>query len=334
MSGDLKDPKKSIPNGTILSIATGLIVYLSLAIFIAFSIPEDVLITDENVLKKYAWIPVLVVAGIWGATLSSAIGSLLGAPRILQAMSMDKIGPRVFAKGVGPENEPRNALILTFLLAEVGILIGELNTIAEIVSMFSWRRMALSIWHNSLESWASSDYLPSFKISKWFGLIGFIATGYVMVMLNVAAMVVALIVIGGIFVFLTRKQLTLGSGDVWQSVWSSVVKAGLKRMDQKEMHKRSWEPNILLFSGETDDRPHLIEFSKVLAGRLGMISNFDLVETPESKVLFPKHLQSIRDKEIAEQGIFARRQECRNIFQGVEMIASTYGFSESIRIRF
>lgn len=327
MSGDLKDPKKSIPNGTILSIATGLIVYLSLAIFIAFSIPEDVLITDENVLKKYAWIPVLVVAGIWGATLSSAIGSLLGAPRILQAMSMDKIGPRVFAKGVGPENEPRNALILTFLLAEVGILIGELNTIAEIVSMFFLAAYGFINLAQFLESWASSDYLPSFKISKWFGLIGFIATGYVMVMLNVAAMVVALIVIGGIFVFLTRKQLTLGSGDVWQSVWSSVVKAGLKRMDQKEMHKRSWEPNILLFSGETDDRPHLIEFSKVLAGRLGMISNFDLVETPESKVLFPKHLQSIRDKEIAEQGIFARRQECRNIFQGVEMIASTYGFS-------
>ena len=327
MSGDLKDPKKSIPNGTILSIATGLLIYMALAVFIAFSIPEDVLITDDNALKKYAWIPFLVVAGIWGATLSSAIGSLLGAPRILQAMSMDKIGPRIFAKGVGAENEPRNALVLTFLIAEAGILIGELNTIAEIVSMFFLAAYGFINLAQFLETWASSDYLPSFKISKWFGLIGFIATGYVMVMLNVAAMVVALIVIGGIFVFLTRKQLTLGSGDVWQSVWSSVVKAGLKRMDQKEMHKRSWEPNILLFSGETDDRPHLIEFSKVLAGRLGMISNFDLIETPDSKVLFPKHLQSVRDNEVLEQGIFARRQECSNIFKGVEMIASTYGFS-------
>lgn len=327
MSGDLKDPKKSIPNGTILSIASGLIIYLFLAVFIAVSIPQDLLITDDNVLKKYAWIPVLVVAGIWGATLSSAIGSLLGAPRILQAMSMDKIGPKIFARGFGAENEPRNALILTFLIAEAGILIGELNTIAEIVSMFFLAAYGFINLAQFLESWASTDYLPSFKISKWFGLVGFIATLYVMMMLNTAAMIIALIVILGIFVFLTRKQITLGSGDVWQSVWSSVVKAGLKRMDRKEMHKRNWEPNILLFSGETDNRPYLLEFSKALAGRLGMISNFDLVETPDSKVLFPKHQQAKRDTEIIEQGVFSRRQECKNLFQGIEMISATYGFS-------
>lgn len=327
MSGDLKDPKKSIPNGTMLSIATGLIIYLALAIFVAVSIPKEYLIADENILKKFAWFPPLVVAGIWGATLSSAIGSLLGAPRILQAMARDKIGPKLFAKGVGASNEPRNALLLTFILAEAGILIGELNTIAEVVSMFYLAAYGFINLAQYLESWASSDYLPSFKISKWFGLVGFVATIYVMMMLNLAAMVIALLVIGGIFIYLTRKQLALGSGDVWQSVWSSVVKAGLKRMDQKEMHKRNWEPNILLFSGGTENRPHLIEFSKALAGRLGMISNFDLIEAPESKVLFPKHQQSIRDLELVEQGIFARRQECSNVFKGIEMIASTYGFS-------
>ncbi len=327
MSGDLKNPKVSIPNGTMLSIATGLIIYLGLAIFIGFAIPTDFLIADENILKKFAAVPAFVVVGIWGATLSSAIGSLLGAPRILQAMATDKIGPSMFSKGVGPNNEPRNALILTFVIAEGGILIGSLNTIAEVVSMFYLAAYGFINLAQFLESWASSDYLPSFKVPKWVGLIGFIATFYVMMMLNAVAMVVALLVIGGIFLYLTRKELALGSGDVWQSVWSSVVKAGLKRMDKKEMHKRNWEPNILLFSGGSNHRPHLIEFSRVLAGRLGMISNFDLVETPEAQVLFPKHKQSIRDQELTEAGIFTRRQECSNIFKGIEMIASTYGFS-------
>jgi amino acid transporter len=327
MSGDLKDPKKSIPNGTMWSIATGLVVYLVLAIFLANAIPPEYLRGDENVLKKFAKYGWMVVVGIWGATLSSAIGSLLGAPRILQAMALDKIGPRIFAKGVGPGNEPRNALLLTFAIAEAGILVGSLNTIAEVVSMFFLAAYGFINLAQFLESWASSDYLPSFKISKWFGLVGFLATLYIMMMLNVVAMVVALLFIGGIFVLITRKQLALGSGDVWQSVWSSVVRAGLKRMDKQDMHKRNWEPNVLLFSGGNENRPHLVQFSKALAGRAGMISNFDLIEAPESKVLFPKHKQTIKDAALLEQGIFARRQECSNIFKGIEMIASTYGFS-------
>lgn len=327
MSGDLKDPKKSIPMGTIFSIATGLIIYLTLAVFIAFSIDGDLLRTDNNILKKGAMFAWMVVAGIWGATLSSAIGSLLGAPRIIQAMAVDKIAPKILGKGVGAENEPRNALILTFIIAQGGILIGELNTIAEVVSMFYLSAYGFINLAQFLESWASSDYIPSFRIPKWIGLLGFVATIIVMLKLNAIAMAVALLVIVGIFLLLTRKQIALGSGDVWQSVWSSVVKTGLKRMDRKEMHKRNWEPNILLFSGGSEHRPHLIEYSKDLAGRLGMISNFDLVEVPDSKVLFPKHQQSVKDEALQEQGIFARRQECSNVFQGIQMIASTYGFS-------
>ena len=75
----------------------------------------------------------LVVAGIWGATLSSALGSILGAPRILQAISIDKITPKLFGRGYGTQNEPRNALLLTFLIAEAGIMIGELDVIASVI---------------------------------------------------------------------------------------------------------------------------------------------------------------------------------------------------------
>ncbi len=327
MSGDLKNPKRAIPYGTILAIATGLVVYLILAVFIDATIPYEALLQDNAVLVKIARFPVLVIAGIWGATVSSALGGILGAPRILQAMSMDKITPKIFGKGVGLSNEPRNALILTFVIAEVGILIGELDVIAEVVAMFYLAAYGFINLACFLESWASTDFLPSFKIPKWISIIGAVATFFIMFKLNAAAMVVAFLVIGGIFAFLARREIALGSGDVWQSVWSSIVKSGLRRMDQKQMHKRNWEPNILLFSGGTEARPHLIEFGKDLAGNLGMVSNFDLIETPNANVLFPKHQQSVKDVKLQERGIFARRQECQNIFKGIEAIASTYGFS-------
>ena len=327
MSGDLQDPKKSIPRGTIAAIVVGFVVYVSMAIFMAYAIDPEMLRTDYNILMKIALFAPAVVAGIWGATLSSALGGILGGPRILQAMSLDRITPKIFGKGVGKDKEPRNALLITLLIAEGGVLIGELDMIAEICSMFYLAAYGIINLSFFLESWASADFAPSFKVKRWIGLIGFIATFAVMFQLNPGAMVAAFIVIGGIYVVLQRRQLALSSGDVWISVWSSLILKGLQKMDAADDTLRNWKPNILLFSGGTKNRPHLIEISKAIAGKVGMVSNFDLVENPEADVLFPKHKQSVHDPILKEHGIFGRRQEVKNVFQGIETIASTYGFS-------
>ena len=327
MSGDLADPKKSIPVGTISAIAVGFIVYIALAVFIAFSINPEVLKTDYNVLMKIALFAPAVVAGIWGATLSSALGGILGGPRILQAMSIDKITPKLFGKGFGKEDEPRNALFITLIIAECGILIGELDLIARVVSMFYLAAYGFINLSFFLESWASADFSPSFKVKKWIGLVGFVASFAVMFKLDMFAMFAAFVIIGGIYAFLQRREIALGSGDIWYSVWSSLVQTGLKKMDKGEDVKRNWKPNILLFSGSTETRPHLIEIAKGIAGKVGMVSNFHLVENPDAKILFPKHKQALQDPILTKNGIFGRQQEVRNVYEGIETIASTYGFS-------
>ncbi len=327
MSGDLKDPKKSIPSGTLWAIAVGFFVYIGLGTFIFFTVDTEILRTDNNILLKMALFAPAVFAGIWGATLSSALGGILGGPRILQAMSVDKITPKLFAKGIGKSNEPRNALLLTVLIAEGGVLIGELDTIARICSMFYLAAYGFINLSFFLESWASTDFNPSFKVKRWIGFVGFIATFVVMFRLDMVAMVAAFLVIGGIYLWLTRKELALGSGDVWQSVWSSVVKTGLRRMDEKQDHKRNWKPNVLLFSGGTTHRPYLLEFSKELVGNRGIVTNFDLHENQEATVLFPKHKQSVSDEVLKKYGVFGRQIEVKNIFKGIESIASTFGFS-------
>jgi len=327
MSGDLKDPKKDLPLGTIAAISVGLVVYIALAFFISTKVEQDRLLTDYNVLTEIAYFGPAVIAGVWGATLSSAIGGILGGPRILQAMSLDRITPRLFGKGTGLNNEPRNALILTVLISEAGILIGELDLIARIVSMFYLAAYGFINISFFLESWASSDFKPSFKVSRWIGLTGFIATFAVMFKLDMIAMIAAFVIIGGVFLWLQRKQISLGTGDVWQSVWSTVVKSGLKRMEAAEDHKRNWKPNIILFSGDAEARPHLIEFGKALAGQAGVVTNFDLIENKKAKVLFPKHKQSVSDELLQKHGVFGRRIEVNNLYEGMETIATTFGFS-------
>lgn len=328
MSGDLKDPKKDIPQGTLLAILTGLIVYISLAFIFYFFVDQQLLLNNYNFLMAIAWIPVLVIAGIWGATLSSALGGILGGPRIIQAIALDRIVPRFLGKGQGENNEPRNALIFTFIIAELGILVGDLNVIAGIVTMFYLMAYGFINIAFALEKWASTDFRPSFNMPIWIGITGFLASFMVMFKLDLVSMMIALVIIAFVYYFISKKQLHLAMGDVWQSVRYSILRRMLSRLDRRELNERNWRPNILLFSGGTKNRPHLIEYGKSLVGDQGIISNFDLILNKSSKVLFPKHKQPIDDSVYDEtDGIFARRQECNDVYEGIETIAATYGFS-------
>ena len=327
MSGDLEDPKHSIPLGTLSAIGVGLIVYIVLAVFLARNINAEVLKTDYNILMKIAYFAPAVVAGIWGATLSSALGGILGGPRILQAMSIDKVTPKIFGKGKGKNNEPVNALLLVFIIAEAGILIGELDVIARVVSMFYLTAYGFINITYFLESWANPDFQPTFKIKRWIGLLGFMASFSVMFKLDMVAMFGALAVIGGLYFWLQRKEVKLQSNDVWRSVWENIVNKGLKQIDAQDTDNLNWNPNIILFSGASAHQSYLLELSKTVSGRTGIVTNFKLILDKNNKKPLKKTEQIIRDETFSELGIFARQIKVDNIYQGITNIASTFGFS-------
>jgi len=328
MSGDLKEPNKSIPVGTLMAIGVGLLVYIGLAFFLAVKVNSEVLRSDYNILMKIALFAPAVVAGIWGATLSSALGGILGGPRILQAMSKDKVTPKIFGKGNGKNNEPVNALFLVFIIAEAGILIGELDVIARIVSMFYLTAYGFINISYFLESWANPDFQPTFKIKRWIGLLGFIACFAVMFKLDMIAMFGALIIIGSLYFWLQRKEVKLNTNDVWQSVWENVVNKGLKKIDATSDEKSNWNPNIILFSGKSDHQKYLLQLSKTVSGRTGIVTNFKLIlDKNNEKPPLKRTEQIVRDESFQELGIFARQVRVDNIYSGITNIATTFGFS-------
>lgn len=327
MSGDLQDPKRDIPLGTIAAVSVGLVTYIGLAIFFSYRVNADQLVNNSNILLDISFFPPLVIAGIWGATLSSAMGSILGAPRILQAASQDKITPKFFGVGYGKENEPRNALIMTFLIAEAGILIGELDVIARVVSMFFITAYGFLNLSAALESWASPDFRPDFRVPKTVSIIGSLACFLVMILLDFAAMIGATLVMGGVFLFLKRRELTLESGDTWEGVWSSVVRTGLSRLSRGSLHQRNWRPNLILFSGGADARPHLVELGKWLVFKRGVLSDFELIESAGKEKALAKGAQDISGDDEDAEGLFTRRLVVDNIYTGMENVCSIYGFS-------
>jgi amino acid transporter len=326
MSGDLKDPKRSLPLGSLAAIGIGFAVYLLLAVFFAFTVAADQLATNNRVLFEISLFAPLVAAGIWGATVSSALGSILGAPRILQATSQDRITPAFFAKGHGRGNEPRRALLLAAAIAFSGVMIGELNVIARVVSMFFIATYGFLNLGCAIESWASPDFRPAFRIPRGVSVVGALACLIVMIQLDLIAMIGATIVLGSLYLILARRQLRLESGDAWEGFWSSVARAALHRLDRSEVHQRNWRPNVVLFAGQAGARPELVELGQHLAGERGLLSNVELVErATAAEVCRPA--SAVTGQAEPPYGVFVRRLECRDVYDGMEQIAGFYGFA-------
>ncbi|HPF14976.1 MAG TPA: amino acid permease, partial [Planctomycetota bacterium] len=179
MSGDLKDPAKSIPAGTLGAIFFTGLVYLGMAVLLGGTSTRHTLLTNNMVIHQVSAWPFLITAGIFAATLSSAIGSMMGAPRILQALARDRIFQRLtfFAQGSGGSNEPRRAVVATFAIAQLGILVGDLNVIAPIITMFfmvTYGYLNLATFYESYSR--NPSYRPTFRWMHWsLALVGTLA---------------------------------------------------------------------------------------------------------------------------------------------------------------
>ena len=141
LSGDLANPRKSIPLGVLSATLTGMVVYVWIAYKLAVSAPAEMLANDQLVMARIAvWAPIIPI-GLAAATLSSAIGSILVAPRTLQALGGDGVAPitrvnRFLGAGLGSANEPRNATLVTAALAILTVAAGNVNVVARIISIF------------------------------------------------------------------------------------------------------------------------------------------------------------------------------------------------------
>jgi amino acid transporter len=173
LSGDLKRPRRSIPLGTVLAGVTGFLVYLAVVIKLALSAAPEQLASDQFIMARIAlWDPIIYI-GLGAATLSSAIGSILVAPRTMQALAHDSIFPtkmvnRFLGAGRGKENEPLNATIVTSVIVLVFVSMGSVDFVAQIISMFFMITYGALCSISFLEHFAGNpSYRPTFR-SKWY----------------------------------------------------------------------------------------------------------------------------------------------------------------------
>ena len=265
LSGDLKNPRKSIPLGTLSAIGVTLVIYIIIATFAAYIIPMDVLRSNQMAMVDYSRIQILVIFGILAATFSSALGSIIGAPRILQALAEHKTVPfhKLFVIK-SKKNEPRNAFLFTSVIILVALIFGSLNALATLITLFfliTYGMLNLVVFLQ--QSMKIISFRPTFKIPQFVSLFGAVGCIFIMFLINPVFSVVAIIIIISLYVWLTKKGLSADWGDIRGGMFLVLAEKASRVAAKFPRHQIAWKPDLLI----------PIEDPKIWGGPLFFIKN-------------------------------------------------------------
>lgn len=284
MSGELIDPRKSIPSGTLWAIGVSLVVYVVLALWISRSATDEELLTNYNIMIDKSFFPPLVIAGVLGATFSSALASMVGSSRILFAMGQHRVIPKgEWVEQTDAAGQPRNAMIITGAMIFLTMLLRDLNAVAPLVTMFFLITYAmLNVVVIIEQQLGHISFRPLFvvpRIIPWLGLIGSL---FAMFIINPTISLLSWALMFTVYGILSRRHLVTQFEDVRSGLFTSFAEWAAKRTaEEAHTQKRSWKPNLLIPVSE----------SAILKGAFTIIRDFAY---PKGSAI----LMGIREKDL------------------------------------
>ncbi len=328
MSGDLKNPSRSLPDGTFAAIGVTSMIYAYIAILLAASRSRSILVGPDFVMKDIAWSAPLIYAGVIAATLSSALGSMMGAPRILQAFARDNVFS--WLKWFGYGSEPRRAIVLTFLISQLGIMVGDLNSIAPVITMFflmTYGTVNLACFYEAITR--NPSYRPTFRIHHWsIALIGALGCLVVMLLINTAWAIVALIMAGVLYGLIVRTEIIVQWGDLGSGLAFQQARNALLRLERERYHPKNWRPIILALSGAAWSRFHIAQYACWLAAGRGIVTLGQVIQGDlEDRIVRRVHAEQLLRKFIRENALpaFPVVLVEENIGEGVRALLQCHG---------
>jgi amino acid transporter len=274
LSGDLANPRRSIPLGIMSATLAGMVIYLFVVVKLAMSAHSGALADDQLIMSRIAvWGPIIPI-GLACATLSSAIGSILVAPRTLQALGGDEIAPSqgfnaFVARGHGGNNEPRNATLVTSAIAVVFVVLGDVDLVARVVSMFFMVTYGALCAISFLEHFAARpSYRPSFR-SKWYlSLFGAVMCFVLMLQMDALYAVAAVLFMGGLYRVIRHSR---GGVDDLASIFHGVMTQATRYLQIRlqTTTPSDWRPSVIMITPRTFDRSAPVQLMEWLCARHG-----------------------------------------------------------------
>ncbi|MBO3116955.1 amino acid permease [Winogradskyella sp. DF17] len=249
MSGELKNPKRSIPSGTLWAIGVSFVIYMLLAFWISRSATENELVSNYYVMVDKAYFGPLIIAGVLGATFSSALASIVGSSRILFAMGEHKVLPYSdILAGQSKNGQPRNAMVVTGILIFLTLLLRNLNAVAPLVTLFFLITYAMiNIVVIIEQRLGLISYRPLFRIPKWVPYLGLASSIFAMFIINPTVSLLSVVIVLVVYFYLSRQNLETPFEDVRSGLFVSFAEWAAKHTwGMKKMQQRAWKANLMV----------------------------------------------------------------------------------------
>jgi len=318
LSGDLSNPRRSIPLGVISATAVGMLVYVIVVTKLAVSADPELLAADQLVMSRIAAIPELIPIGLACATLSSAIGSVLVAPRTLQALARDRCVPfpalnRFLASGDGPANEPRNATLVTAAIALTFVAAGSVDFVARIISMFFMVTYGTLCLISSLEHFAARpSYRPSFRTRWYISAAGALVSFLLMFQMDPLYALLAITVMVAInrAIAWSRRGEADDVAAILHGVMTQLTRTLHTTLQGTAARAKEpeWRPSIVMVSRRSFERAAPMQFMAWICRRYGFGTYLHHIvgqlneETVRAST--DAHRQLLRDAEHRGRGIY------------------------------
>ena len=338
MSGDLKNPRKSIPVGTLGAVISGVIIYLIIPLLLSVTALLTLSELSDPTDGLQTWTKVAVFGGIliypavWGAILSSAFGSILGGPRVLQALSMDGLAPKFLSK-LSKTGQPTIATWVSGAIALLAVLLGGLNTVAQFVSvLFLTLYVAVNLSAAAETLVAEPSYRPQIKVPWYISVLGALGAIGVMYLISPLACLLALGLELALYIWLRSRALEQRWGDVTAGLWMNLSRYGLIQLDKRKIHARNWRPLMILFVKDIDKRIELVRLAAALGQNHGILTIAKLLFNKEGKKLGQeKRAMELSMSKVLEQNgleAFCEVHTVDEINSGIREVSKGHGIGD------
>lgn len=324
MSGDLQNPSRSLPIGTLGAIGIVYCIYMIIALFLSSHASSELLKSYPFIIYHISKIGYLVVMGIWAATLSSALGAILGGPRIMQAVAKDGILPRFLAKGYGPANQPRIATLTIFIPAMILTVATDINQIIPILTMSCLISYGLINFIAFIQIFIRNpSWRPAIRVPSIIPLIGGLGCFMTMFMINPGATFIEIALVAFLF-FLGAKRKIMGNwDDLRQGIFAYLVHKGTIKLSTLKNSARSWRPHILTIFDTPLVNKNLAFFSHAINQERGFLTFGASMISEETDKSFQNLKTDLKGFKIPS---YIHGNRAAHPVEGAKQIIENYGF--------